>query len=182
VRSAAERVREKVKKTVEDIIEVGNDLLAVKETLPHGQFGPWLKCEFGWGKRMAPNFMAVAQTFGPKTDIIADLTIQPTAAYLLAAPPASDEAREEAIKRAEAVEKVTTEVAKEILAETRKKGPSKRKSLSTEKLGARLVIVLDRYRKRWNPQELSELVRQLRQYADALEKPESGGKKQATKR
>jgi gas vesicle protein len=120
VRSAAERIREKVKKTVEDIIEVGNDLLAVKEALPHGQFGPWLKCEFGWGERMAQNFMAVAQTFGPKTEIIADLTIQPTAAYLLAAPSASDEAREDAIKRAEAGEKVTTEVAKEILADTRR--------------------------------------------------------------
>jgi hypothetical protein len=31
VRSSADRIRERVKKTVEDIIEVGNDLLAVKE-------------------------------------------------------------------------------------------------------------------------------------------------------
>ena len=43
VRSSADRIRERVKKTVEDIIEVGNDLLAVKEALDHGQFGPWLK-------------------------------------------------------------------------------------------------------------------------------------------
>jgi hypothetical protein len=179
VRSAAERIREKVKKTVEDIIEVGNDLLAVKEALPHGQFGSWLKAEFGWGERMAQNFMAVAQTFGPKTEIIADLTIQPTAAYLLAAPSAPDEAREEAIKRAEAGEKVTTDVARKILAETRKKKPRKRKPQPTEKLGARLVKVLDRYRKRWNPQELSELARQLREFAEALEKPEPGGKKRA---
>lgn len=47
VRSSADRIRERVKKTVEDIIDVGNDLLAVKEALPHGQFGPWLKAEFG---------------------------------------------------------------------------------------------------------------------------------------
>ena len=31
VRTSADRIRERVKKTVEDIIEVGNDLLAVKE-------------------------------------------------------------------------------------------------------------------------------------------------------
>ena len=47
VQETAARIRDKVKKTVEDIIEVGNDLLAVKEKLPHGQFGPWLKAEFG---------------------------------------------------------------------------------------------------------------------------------------
>ena len=47
-RSSAERIRAKVKKTVEDIIDVRNDLLAVKEALPHGQFLPWLKAEFGW--------------------------------------------------------------------------------------------------------------------------------------
>jgi hypothetical protein len=41
---------------------------------------------------MAQNFMAVAGAFGPKTDIIADLAIQPTAAYLLAAPSVPDEA------------------------------------------------------------------------------------------
>src|SRR5215831_3587863 len=76
VRSSADRIRERVKKTVEDIIEVGNDLLAVKEKLPHGQFGPWLKAEFGWGERMAQNFISVAEQFGAKSEIIADLTIQ----------------------------------------------------------------------------------------------------------
>ncbi len=57
VRSTADRIRDRIKKTVEDIIEVGNDLLAVKEALPHGQFLPWLKADFGWGERSAQNFM-----------------------------------------------------------------------------------------------------------------------------
>ena len=39
VRSAADRIREKVKRTIEDLIDVGNDLGAVKEVLPHGRFG-----------------------------------------------------------------------------------------------------------------------------------------------
>lgn len=75
LRATADHIRSKVKKTLEDIIEVGNDLLGVKEALPHGQFGPWLKGEFGWGERMAQNFMSVAERFGAKTAIIADLTI-----------------------------------------------------------------------------------------------------------
>ena len=100
VRSAADRIRERVKKTVEDIIEVGNDLLAVKEALPHGQFLPWLKAEFGWSERSAQNFMSVAEQF--KSAKIADLPIQPSAAYFLAAPSVPDEARQVAVEKAEA--------------------------------------------------------------------------------
>jgi len=178
VRETAARIREKVKKTVQDIIEVGNDLRAVKDSLPHGQFNAWLKAEFGWGERMAQNFMSVADRFGAKTEIIADLTIQPTAAYLLAAPSVPDEARQAAFERAEAGEKITTSVAREIVAETRKKKrPRRQKTVPTEKLAMRLVKVLDRYRERWNQKELAEFARHLREFADALEKPQSGGKK-----
>src|SRR5437016_6318992 len=83
IRSSADRIREKVKNTLKDIIAIGNDLVAIKAVLPHGQFGPWLRGEFGWSERMAQNFISVAERFGLKTEIIADLTIQPTAAYLL---------------------------------------------------------------------------------------------------
>jgi hypothetical protein len=170
VRSTANRIREKVKRTIEDLIDVGNDLQAVKEVLPHGQFGPWLKAEFGWGERMAQNFMSVAERFGPKTEIIADLTIQPTAAYLLAAPSVPDEARDKAIERAEAGEQITAAVAKEIVVQTRKKKrPKRHKALPIDKLSGRLVKVLDRYRERWDPKELGELARQLREFADSLE-------------
>ena len=137
-----------MKRTVEDIIEVGKDLLAVKEALPHGAFGKWLSAEFGWTERTARNFMAVAEWFGPKTEMIFDLRIAPTAAYLLAAPSAPDEARQAAIERAESGGTISATVAKEILAETRKKGAKKRKGVPTEELGPRLVKVLERYRKR----------------------------------
>lgn len=178
VRATAERIREKVKRTLDDLIEVGNDLLTVKEALPHGQFGPWVKAEFGWGERMAQNFMSVAERFGPKTEIIADLTIQPTAAYLLAAPSVPDEAREKAIERAEAGEQITTAIAKEILAEARKKKrPKRRKTVEIEKMRGQLVKALERYRDRWDPKELAELARELREFADALDEQKGGRKK-----
>src|SRR4051812_1880466 len=97
-RSSAAGIREIVKKTLAGAIEVGNELLAIKEGLKHGQFGAWLKGEFGWGERMAQNFMSVAERFGSNPQLIADLTIQPTAAYLLAAPSVPEEAREIAIE------------------------------------------------------------------------------------
>ena len=51
----------------------------MKNALPHGRFGPWLKAEFGWTERTAQNFMNVAGQFGSKTEMISDLLILPTA-------------------------------------------------------------------------------------------------------
>ena len=175
VRNAADRIRERIKKTVEDIIEVGNDLLTVKEVLPHGHFLPWLKGEFGWSERSAQNFMSVAEKF--KSAKIADLPIQPSAAYLLAAPSVPDEAREKAVEKAEAGEEITFAAAREIVAEARKKKrPRRQKTMPADKLAGRLVSALERYRDRWDPKEMAELARRLREFADSLES-QKGGKK-----
>lgn len=176
-RSTADRIRERLKKTLEDLIEVGTDLLAVKEALPHGQFLPWLKAEFGWSERTAQNFMSVAEQF--KSAKFAELPIQPSAAYLLAAPAVPDEARQLAIEKAEAGEEITFTTAKEIVAEAKKKGKKRAKTIPADKLGVRLVNVLQRYRERWNQKELAELARQLREFADELEKPGQATKKKA---
>jgi len=103
--------------------------------------------------------------------------LQPSAAYLLAAPSVPDEAREKAVEKAEAGEEITFATAKEIVAEVRKKKrPSRPKTMPAEKLAGRLVTVLERYRDRWNPKELAELVRQLRELADSLD-AQKGGKR-----
>lgn len=174
VRSTADRIRERVKKTVEDVIEVGKDLLAIKAALEHGQFGAWLKAEFGWSERTARNFMAVAEQFG-KSAKVADLPIQASAAYLLAAPAVPDEARQVAIRKAEAGEEITFAAAKEIVAEAKKRRrPRRHKVLPADKLGLRLVKVLERYKERWEPKELAELARKLREFADALDDQRGG--------
>ncbi len=176
VKSSAETIRQQLRNTLESAVKIGQELLAVKEALPHGQFLPWLQAEFGWAERTAYNFMSVAQRFELAT--IANLPIQPTAAYLLAGPSVPDEARQVAVEKAEAGEEINTKIATEIVADTKKKQRPKRKKLvHANKLGLRLVKVLDRYRERWNPDELAELARQLREYADALDKPERSKKK-----
>lgn len=172
VRSSAEKIRSTVQKTLEDIILIGQELLSVKEALPHGHFLPWLRAEFGWTERTAQNFMSVAERFGSNTKLISDLTIQPTAAYLLAAPSVPDEARQVAVEKAEAGEEINTKVAKAIVAEAKKKRrPKRKKTVPAEKLGLRLGKMLEKYRERWNPDELSQLAEQLRSFADVLEKP-----------
>lgn len=119
--------------------------------------------------------MSVAERF--KSAKIADLPIQPSAAYFLAAPSIPDEAREKAVEKAEAGEEITFAAAREIVAEARKKRRSRRpKSREAEKLASRLVTALERYRDRWDPKELTELARRLREFADSLDS-QKGSKK-----
>jgi hypothetical protein len=176
-RACAERIRARVRKTMEDIIAIGNDLLAAKEALPHGRFLPWLSAEFGWAERTARNFMSVAEWFGPKSAMIADLAIAPTAAYLLAAPSVPEQARVAAIERAEAGETITTVVAKEILAKARKKDPKTPKRAAADILAPKLLVTLQRYQERWHAKELAELAKHLREFADKLDERQAGAKK-----
>jgi hypothetical protein len=122
--------------------------------------------------------MSVAEKF--KSARIADLPIQPSAAYFLAAPSVPNEAREKAVEKAEAGEEITFATARDIVAEARKKKrPRRHKTMPAEKLAGRLVTVLERYRDRWDPKELAELARQLREFAVSLDN-QKGGKKTRT--
>jgi hypothetical protein len=177
-RAAADHIRSKVKKAIVDIIEIGKELVAVKDAVAHGHFGPWLKAEFGWTERTAQNFMSVAERFGAKSEIIADLKIQPTAAYILASPSVPDEARNKALQRAEAGEQITAAVAKKILAETRKKRRTKLKANeSSDKIAEHLDRRLTLFRERWNPKDLASLAKKLRDFADELEKDRKSGRR-----
>jgi hypothetical protein len=78
------QVRSLLRRSAEDIVEIGRQLLRAKELLAHGDFGPWLKHEFEMSERSAQNFMNVARRFGDKSEMVADL--KPGILYLLAAP------------------------------------------------------------------------------------------------
>ncbi|WP_236600499.1 DUF3102 domain-containing protein [Ktedonobacter sp. SOSP1-85] len=53
-----------LKRTAEDVIQIGRNLHAVKERLPHGQFMTWVKGELGLTRQSCQNFMRVAERFG----------------------------------------------------------------------------------------------------------------------
>ncbi len=87
---AADRIRLRMKRTAEDIIEIGRDLIAAKERIGHGSFGAWLDAEF-----------SIAERFGSESAKIADMNVasrfggdefrtvrnlSPKVLYLLAAP------------------------------------------------------------------------------------------------
>lgn len=102
-----------MRRAAQDILDIGVKLIEVKTKLEHGGFGKWLDAEFNWDVRQAQRMMSVANAF--KNDNLSDLKFGPSALYLLSAPSTPEEARAEAIARAEAGEVVTHAVAKAIV-------------------------------------------------------------------
>jgi hypothetical protein len=96
------------------------------------EIGGKVYLEFGWSERTAPNFMGVAQCFG-KSAKFADLPIQPSAAYLLAAPSAPDEARRTTLEMAWEGEQITTKMARKIVAKARKRKTKTAKPVPPDK-------------------------------------------------
>ncbi|MCZ7488209.1 DUF3102 domain-containing protein [Rhizobium rhizogenes] len=115
VKEAAVRIRLRMSRTVEDIIEIGRDLIAVKKSVGHGKFTRWIEAEFGMSENTARNFMRACERFGDKTATVADLG--PSVLYALAAPSTDDAVVEEVIDRASNGETVTREDVSALKAE-----------------------------------------------------------------
>lgn len=117
VKQKTQEIRDRVKTAAEHIIGIGVRLIAVKEHLPHGQFLPWLKSEFEWSESAAVKMMQVGKQF--KSVSFTDLTVAPSALYLLAAPSTPDDVRSEFVKKAKAGKPVTHAEVKKAIAEKR---------------------------------------------------------------
>lgn len=90
-RADAELIKHRLRRTAEDVIEIGLALIRQKGRLPHGAFIPWIESEFGMSERSARRIMSVADRFAGKTASLADL--KPEALYELAAPSTPPEVR-----------------------------------------------------------------------------------------
>jgi hypothetical protein len=125
----AAAIRTLGKRVVTDIIEIGRRLIEARRLVVHGNataadggWAGWLQTEFQWSDGTATNFMRVyelAEDFKTKnfTDLtFADLTIAPSAMYVLARPSTPDEVRDEIIERAAAGEAVTHSTVQEAIA------------------------------------------------------------------
>ena len=59
----AEDIRQCLKRTAENFIEIGNLLLEAKAKVSHGEWGNWLKENVSFSRQTAHKFMQVAQRF-----------------------------------------------------------------------------------------------------------------------
>jgi len=117
VMSAALEIKPRLKRAAADVYAVGEQLNAAKGRIPYGQWSNWLQEEFELTDRTARNFMAVADKFAGRSEIISDLP--PTALYLLAAPSTPDEAVEAVVSKAQAGQKVSVAEVKKAVAEAK---------------------------------------------------------------
>lgn len=108
-----DRIRRRMRRATEDVIEIGKSLIRVKDRLPHGRFGPWLDGEFGWTDRTAQHFMAVARAF---PEIRNDFAFDLGALYALASDDVPEKIRDEFLGQAGRGERVTQAQVKAALA------------------------------------------------------------------
>jgi len=113
IQQRTSEIKSLMRRTAQDIINIGQKLVEVKEQLGHGQFRNWLKAEFDWSVRTAARFMQVATKF--KCANLAHFDIAASALYLLAEPSTPNEAREEALELAKQGENITHAKAKDIV-------------------------------------------------------------------
>ena len=128
-RASAERIRRRMRRSAEDIIEIGRDLLATKQALGHGYFLAWIDSEFSITKDTASRFMNVARRFGDE-QISQIAKFQQTVLYELAAPKA-DPALVDAALREAAAGKTVDRAALQRL-KVKSSGPPKTIDLKAE--------------------------------------------------
>ncbi len=126
----ASEIKSLMHQGTQNIIEIGQKLIEVKEKLEHGQFENWVKVEFDWSLRSARNFMLVAHQF--KSANFADLNIDPSALYELAAPSVPEIVRQEILERAGQGEKIIYTKAKSVLAHHKPSKPKEAKRVTVD--------------------------------------------------
>jgi len=113
IQSKTSELKSLMRRSAQDIIDIGQKLTEVKEQLGHGNFRAWLKAEFDWSVRTAARFMQVATQF--KCANLAHLNIAVSALYLLAKPSTPEKARQEALELAKEGDNITHTKAKTIV-------------------------------------------------------------------
>lgn len=126
VQQKADETHGLLKRTAEHIVHIGQNLKAVKEKLPHGQFLPWLEKEFEMSRWTAQHFIRVAEKLEDKWRNFHHLPV--SVLYELAAPSTSDGILEqvqsgqiaptiEAIKAAKEAERLARAAEKQVRTE-----------------------------------------------------------------
>ena len=114
IQQLTQEIRDCLRRSAQDIWEIGQKLADVRDRLKYGQFDTWLKVEFGWSRRTAYNFISVYQTFGERANL-AQVDIATSALYLLAAPSTPQKVREEFLQKAQAGQSITHKQLSEVI-------------------------------------------------------------------
>ena len=113
---AADRIRARQR---DSAIEIGRELLGIKEALQHGHFIKWLGAEFDWTERSAQNFMQLAAAF-PDPAKYETVSYLPTATlYKLTSPATPRPVLDAVIQAADAGQRIATGSLNRLISESR---------------------------------------------------------------
>lgn len=99
LRTQASRIRTRIAKATQDLIDIGRDLLSAKKNLiDHGDFIKWVESEVGLARRTAQAYMALAKLADDNGAAIA--LLPPTTAHRLAAKSVPPEIVSEVVSKA----------------------------------------------------------------------------------
>ena len=111
-------IKERLRRTAQDVWEVGKKLVEVRSQLQYGQLDSWLSAEFGWSRRTAYNFINVYESFREGANF-AQLDIATSALYKLAAPSTPESVRQQFLDKAQQGQKITHKDISQALRQTK---------------------------------------------------------------
>lgn len=106
-------IKSLMRRTAQDMIDIGLKLIEIKETLGHGKFNAWLKSEINFGEWTARKFMAIGRRF--KSVDVNSLKIASSALYLITSKNTPGSAIDEILDRAYQGEYISHSTAKAIV-------------------------------------------------------------------
>lgn len=112
IQDKTKKIKSLLRRTSQDILNIGKYLTEVKESLNFGQFYPWLESELNWSPTSAARFMQVYRKFNSSK--LKDFSLLPSVLYELSANKVPSEAIDEVVRMADSGETITLEVAKSI--------------------------------------------------------------------
>jgi hypothetical protein len=157
LREQAVRIRKQVGVTTASIIEIGNELLAAKRHLPHGQFEDWIEAECGFTVRTAQNYMRAAELAGRKSETVS--LLPPNVLYLIAAKNTPPELVDDVIDSATAGKVINHQAVKAVLKDVANERRQRRKVI---KRSARRSVVEQRRREAREKERLERVEREAK--------------------
>jgi hypothetical protein len=127
VSQRAEEIRALLKRTSQDIVDIGRKLIQVKEYLGHGKFLNWIEAEFGCSNDSAERYMNVARRLG---QIPHGAEFEAKALYLLTAKSTPEAACQEALHIATQGVLITYTKAQEIVSRYPREARSPKRNLA----------------------------------------------------
>jgi len=118
LRRQANRIRTRISKATQDLIDIGRDLFAAKKHLiDHGDFIKWVEAEVGIARRTAQAYMAIAKLADDKGAAIA--LLPPTTVHRLASKSAPPEVVSEVVAKAQSGDVLPDRTVSEMILEAK---------------------------------------------------------------